>query len=76
MPPETDASELPEVAAPTLAELGQVPWKQRTDARRLSRQATVWRWWTLLYTLPFLAAALALVAVSYTHLTLPTICSV
>ena len=59
MPTQTDAPECP---APALAELVQVPWKARTDARSLRRQACVWQCWTLLYTLPFLAAALALVA--------------
>jgi len=56
------APAFPELAAPALAELGQVPWKQRTDARFLRRHARIWTCWALLHTLPFLIAALALVA--------------
>ena len=48
--------------APVLAELGQVPWRQRTDDRYLRRYARLWTFWTVLYAIPFPAAAVALVA--------------
>lgn len=46
----------PAAVAPALAELGSVPWRQRTDARWLRRYGRVWHAWTLLYTVPFLVA--------------------
>jgi len=42
--------------AQALPELASVPWRQRTDARWLSRWGRIWHAWTLLYTVPFLAA--------------------
>jgi hypothetical protein len=39
-----------------LPELASVPWRQRTDARWLRRWGRVWQAWTLLYTVPFVAA--------------------
>jgi hypothetical protein len=39
-----------------LPELAAVPWRQRTDADWLRRWARIWHAWTLLYTVPFLAA--------------------
>lgn len=48
--------------APALAELGQVPWRQRTDERYLRRYARIWSLWTILYAIPFPAAAVVLVA--------------
>jgi hypothetical protein len=39
-----------------LPELASVPWRQRTDARWLRRWGRIWHAWTLLYTVPFLAA--------------------
>ena len=39
-----------------LAELGQVPWRERTDERWLRRYARIWHAWTLAYTVPFVAA--------------------
>jgi len=48
---------------PALAELGQVPWRSRTDERYLRRYARIWLAWTLAYTVPFLAAALVLMIV-------------
>jgi hypothetical protein len=47
-------------SGPALAELGQVPWRQPSDARFLRRQARIWHLWTLGYTLPFAAAAVFL----------------
>jgi hypothetical protein len=40
-----------------LPELASVPWRQRTDARWLRRWGRIWHAWTLLYTVPFIAAA-------------------
>jgi hypothetical protein len=40
-----------------LPELASVPWRQRTDARWLRRWGRIWHGWTLLYTVPFVAAA-------------------
>ncbi len=39
-----------------LPELASVPWRQRTDAQWLRRWGRIWHAWTLLYTVPFLAA--------------------
>jgi hypothetical protein len=39
-----------------LPELASVPWRQRTDERWLRRWGRIWHAWTLLYTVPFLAA--------------------
>ena len=39
-----------------LPELASVPWRQRTDALWLRRWGRIWHAWTLLYTVPFLAA--------------------
>ena len=48
-------------AAPAaLPELASVPWRTRTDARWLRRYARLWHAWTLLYTVPFLAAGAAM----------------
>ena len=46
--------------APALAELGQVPWRQRTDERYLRRYSRTWTVWTILYAIPFPAAAVVL----------------
>ena len=40
-----------------LPELAAVPWRQPTDARWLRRWGRIWHAWTLLYTVPFIAAA-------------------
>jgi len=40
-----------------LPELASVPWRQPTDARWLRRWGRIWHAWTLLYTVPFIAAA-------------------
>jgi hypothetical protein len=40
-----------------LPELASVPWRERTDAQWLRRWGRIWHGWTLLYTVPFVAAA-------------------
>ena len=47
-------------AEQALPELAAVPWRQRTDARWLLRWGRIWQAWTLLYTIPFLLAGLAM----------------
>ena len=44
-----------------LPELASVPWRQPTDARWLRRWGRIWHAWTLLYTVPFIAAAIGMV---------------
>jgi hypothetical protein len=44
-------------AGQALPELATVPWRARADARWLRRWERIWRAWTLLYTVPFGAAA-------------------
>ncbi|MET0614954.1 MAG: hypothetical protein ABW142_05875 [Thermoleophilaceae bacterium] len=44
-------------ASQALPELAAVPWRQPTDARWLQRWGRIWLAWTLLYTVPFIAAA-------------------
>jgi hypothetical protein len=44
-------------ASQALPELATVPWRQPTDARWLRRGGRIWLLWTLLYTVPFIAAA-------------------
>ena len=48
-------------ASSTLPELAAVPWRKPTDAAWLRRWGRVWHAWTLLYTVPFLAAAVGMV---------------
>jgi hypothetical protein len=48
--------------APALVELGAVPWRARTDERWLRRYGRLWHAWTLLYTVPFLAAGAGMLA--------------
>jgi hypothetical protein len=48
-------------AGQALPELASVPWRARTDARWLRRWQRLWHAWTLLYTVPFLAAAVGMV---------------
>ena len=43
-----------------LPELATVPWRQPTDARWLRRWGRIWHAWTLLYTVPFIAAAVGM----------------
>jgi hypothetical protein len=45
-----------------LPELASVPWRARTDARWLRRWGRIWRAWTILYTVPFIAAGVVLLA--------------
>jgi hypothetical protein len=44
-----------------LPERASVPWRQPTDARWLRRWGRIWHAWTLLYTVPFLAAGVAMI---------------
>ena len=55
------AAEAGASAGPALAELAEIPWRRRTDGRSLHRQARLWLCWTLVWTLPFLTAAVVLV---------------
>ncbi len=48
-------------ASQALPELAAVPWRQATDARWLRRWGRIWQAWTLLYTVPFIAAAIGMV---------------
>ena len=47
-------------AGQALPELASVPWRQRTDERWLTRWGRIWQAWTLLYTVPFLAAGVGM----------------
>jgi hypothetical protein len=44
-----------------LPELASVPWRQRTDADWLRRWGRIWHGWTMLYTVPFVVAAIGMV---------------
>ena len=48
------------MTADALPELASVPWRRRTDALWLRRYGRLWQLWTLLYTVPFLAAGAAM----------------
>ena len=48
-------------ASQALPELASVPWRQPTDAAWLRRWGRVWHVWTLLYTVPFVAAGVVMV---------------
>ncbi len=52
------------VSARALPELASVPWRQRTDALWLRRWGRIWHAWTLLYTVPFVAAGAAMLALA------------
>jgi hypothetical protein len=43
-----------------LPEVASVPWREPTDERWLRRWGRVWHAWTLLYTVPFVAAGAAM----------------
>ena len=43
-------------AGQALPELASVPWRARADQRWLRRWGRIWHAWTLLYTVPFIAA--------------------
>jgi hypothetical protein len=45
-----------------LPELASVPWRARTDQRWLRRYGRLWQAWPTIYTLPFLAAGCAMLA--------------
>jgi hypothetical protein len=47
-------------SATALSELGEVPWREPTDARFLRRYARLWLAWTVAWTVPFLGAAIFL----------------
>jgi hypothetical protein len=47
-------------AEQALPELASVPWRARTDAAWLRRWGRIWQGWTLLYTLPFMAAGIVM----------------
>jgi hypothetical protein len=49
------------MASEPLPELAAVPWRKPTDARWLRRFGRIWHVWTLLYTVPFVAAAVGMV---------------
>jgi hypothetical protein len=51
------------LTADALPELASVPWRSRTDERWLRRYGRYWHAWTLLYTVPFLAAGVAMLAI-------------
>jgi hypothetical protein len=48
-------------AGQALPELAAVPWRQPTDAAWLRRWGRIWHAWTLLYTVPFIAAGIGMV---------------
>jgi len=50
------------LTADALPELAAVPWRARTDARWLTRYGRLWHAWTVLYTVPFLAAGAVMLA--------------
>jgi hypothetical protein len=49
------------VASAALPELAAVPWRKRIDADRLRRWGRVWTLWTVGWTIPFVAAGVALI---------------
>jgi hypothetical protein len=48
-------------AGQALPELASVPWRASADARWLRRWERIWQAWTLLYTVPFVAAGAAMI---------------
>lgn len=53
---------LPDDAGTALPELATVPWRSRTDVAALRRAGRLWTLWTVAWTLPFVGAAGALMA--------------
>jgi hypothetical protein len=53
---------LPAAESTALPELASVPWRQRTDEPWLRRWGRIWAAWTVLYTVPFIAAGVVMVA--------------
>jgi hypothetical protein len=49
------------LSAAALPELAAVPWRPRVDRDRLRRWALVWTVWTVGWTIPFIAAGIALI---------------
>jgi hypothetical protein len=49
------------VGSAALTELAAVPWRAQADAARLHRWGRAWTLWTVVSTIPFIAAAVALV---------------
>lgn len=49
------------MASAALPELAAVPWRKPIDAERLRRWGRVWTLWTVGWTIPFVAAGVALV---------------
>jgi hypothetical protein len=47
-------------AGAALPELASVPWRKPTDEAYLRRYARLWHAWTLLYTVPFIAAGVGM----------------
>jgi hypothetical protein len=50
-------------AGQALPELASVPWRARTDAAWLKRWGRIWHAWTVVYTVPFLAAGAAMMLI-------------
>jgi hypothetical protein len=53
---------VPDRGGTALPELSSVPWRTRTDERWLRRWGRIWLAWTILYTVPFIAAGVLIVA--------------
>jgi hypothetical protein len=48
------------VTSAALPELAAVPWRKPIDAERLQRWGQLWTAWTVVFTIPFIAAGVAL----------------
>jgi hypothetical protein len=49
------------VASAALPELAAVPWRKPIDPKRLRRWGSLWTLWTVVWTIPFVAAGIALI---------------
>jgi hypothetical protein len=49
------------VSSAALSELAAVPWRKPMDADRLQRWGRLWTLWTVAWTIPFIAAGVALI---------------